>query len=110
MMYVPSPESLAEVMIVIVGIIVLIALRRRRRRTSSELGGEDTFQDMSIFDNEVAATAYEMDPLAEAEVYLAYGNRQQALVLLREAAVVSPQRADIRDKLLELESKRGAIS
>ena len=42
------------------------------------------------------------DPLAEAEVYLAYGRKKQALELLEKAFRENPRRNDIREKLREL--------
>jgi Tfp pilus assembly protein FimV len=42
------------------------------------------------------------DPLAEAEVYLAYGQRAKAIDMLQKARVTHPDRADITMKLNEL--------
>jgi hypothetical protein len=42
------------------------------------------------------------DPLAEAEVYLAYGKKQQALEILQRAAIADPSRQDIAAKLSSL--------
>ncbi len=42
------------------------------------------------------------DPLAEAEVYLAYGQKKKAIELLKKAQSAYPNRADIRKKLDEL--------
>lgn len=42
------------------------------------------------------------DPLAEAEVYLAYGRKEQALELLEKALRENPSRADIEAKLRDL--------
>jgi len=44
------------------------------------------------------------DPIAEAEVLLAYGQRARALALLKEAAAANPDRSDIRTKLESLAS------
>jgi hypothetical protein len=43
-----------------------------------------------------------LDPVAEAEVYLAYGNKQQALTVLRKAALEHPERADVLAKIREI--------
>lgn len=59
--------------------------------TQSGLGGIDT--------NEV-------DPIAEAEVYMAYGRDVQAEEILREAMARDPQRHEIHLKLLEIYSGR----
>jgi hypothetical protein len=42
------------------------------------------------------------DPLAEAEVLLAYGRKAQALGILRDAALADPDRMDIKRKLAVL--------
>jgi pilus assembly protein FimV len=44
----------------------------------------------------------EVDPLAEADVYLAYGRAQQAEEILQDAMKKEPQRQDIYIKLLEV--------
>ncbi|MCB1866872.1 MAG: hypothetical protein KDG50_15755 [Chromatiales bacterium] len=44
----------------------------------------------------------EVDPLAEADVYLAYGRYQQAEELVSEAIEAHPQRTDLKLKLLEI--------
>jgi len=59
--------------------------------TQSGLGGIDT--------NEV-------DPIAEAEVYMAYGRDVQAEEILREAMARDPQRHEIQLKLLEIYAGR----
>jgi hypothetical protein len=42
------------------------------------------------------------DPLAEAEVYLAYGQRQKAIDVLEAASRSHPERTDFTKKLNEL--------
>ena len=44
----------------------------------------------------------EVDPIAEAEVYLAYGRDNQAEEILRDALTKTPDRQEIRLKLLEI--------
>lgn len=46
------------------------------------------------------------DPMAEAEVYLAYGRFEEAVALLRQAMRDEPERPDIVFKLLELHASR----
>ncbi len=48
----------------------------------------------------------EVDPVAEADVYLAYGRDGQAEEILREALRTNPERLAIHQKLLELFAKR----
>ncbi|RZJ20957.1 MAG: fimbrial protein FimV, partial [Haliea sp.] len=50
--------------------------------------------------------AGDVDPVAEADVYLAYGRDLQAEEILKEALRTSPQRVAIHSKLLEIYSKR----
>lgn len=52
----------------------------------------------------------EVDPVAEADVYLAYGRDQQAIDALKEAIRVTPDRVTARTKLLEIHARRGAAS
>jgi len=42
------------------------------------------------------------DPLAEAEVYIAYGRKTQALAMLEEALQKDPSRTDISARIREL--------
>lgn len=48
----------------------------------------------------------DVDPVAEADVYLAYGRDVQAEEILREALLTNPGRIAIHTKLLEILSKR----
>ncbi|MBX3652846.1 MAG: fimbrial protein FimV [Ramlibacter sp.] len=50
--------------------------------------------------------AGDVDPVAEADVYLAYGRDLQAEEILKEALRTTPQRVAIHGKLLEIYSKR----
>ena len=50
--------------------------------------------------------AGDVDPVAEADVYLAYGRDLQAEEILKEALRISPQRVAIHSKLLEIYAKR----
>ncbi|MGL4234121.1 MAG: FimV/HubP family polar landmark protein, partial [Casimicrobium sp.] len=47
------------------------------------------------------------DPVAEAEVYIAYGREAQAEEILREALARDPQRADVATKLAEMAAASG---
>ncbi len=51
----------------------------------------------------------DVDPVAEADVYLAYGRDLQAEEILKEAMRSSPERLAIRTKLLEVYAKRRDI-
>lgn len=50
--------------------------------------------------------AAEVDPIAEADVYLAYGREQQAEEILKEALQTQPERVAIPLKLLEIYAQR----
>jgi len=49
----------------------------------------------------------EVDPVAEAEVYIAYGREAQAEEILREALIRDPQRPDVATKLAEISAVQG---
>jgi pilus assembly protein FimV len=53
-----------------------------------------------------AQVSEDVDPLAEAEIYLAYGRDAQAEEILKEALPASPRRQEIQLKLLEIYAKR----
>ncbi len=53
-----------------------------------------------------AATTEEVDPLAEAEIYLAYGRDAQAEEILKDALQSPGQRPEVYLKLLEIYAKR----
>jgi pilus assembly protein FimV len=48
----------------------------------------------------------DLDPVAEAEVYLAYGREAQAEEILRDALLTHPERLALHQKLLEILAKR----
>jgi pilus assembly protein FimV len=53
-----------------------------------------------------AGASDDVDPLAEAEVYIAYGRDGQAEEILKEALGRAPNRADVKMKLLEIYTAR----
>lgn len=50
----------------------------------------------------IEADAADVDPISEADVYLAYGRHQQAEDILKEALEKEPERNEIKLKLLEV--------
>ena len=54
--------------------------------------------------------ADEVDPLAEAEVYMAYGRDEQAEEVLKEASSKNPDRHELKLKLLEIYQNRKDVS
>ncbi len=67
----------------------------------SQAGGSSMVYTPSQLD-----AADDVDPVAEADVYLAYGRDVQAEEILKEAMRSSPERLAIRTKLLEVYAKR----
>ncbi len=51
--------------------------------------------------------ASDVDPVAEADVYIAYGREEQAEEILKEALRVQPDRHPARVKLMEILARRG---
>ncbi|MEJ2106252.1 MAG: FimV/HubP family polar landmark protein [Acidiferrobacteraceae bacterium] len=52
----------------------------------------------------------EVDPVAEADVYLAYGRDEQAEEILKDAVVKNPNRNELKEKLLEIYANRSDVS
>jgi pilus assembly protein FimV len=106
----------------------LYSMRRRRKveKFEDSLIAADAFNSNSLFGStggqsvdtsnsvfnagsstaavDVAST--EVDPIAEADVYIAYGREAQAEDILKEALRRQPERQAIRKKLLEIYSGR----
>ncbi len=57
-------------------------------------------------DSDAVVQADEVDPVAEADVYIAYGRDEQAEEVLLDGVVSHPDRVDIKQKLLNLYHKR----
>jgi pilus assembly protein FimV len=58
---------------------------------------------------EPSVSPSDVDPVAEADVYLAYDRDVQAEEILKEAMRTMPERLDIDEKLLEIYAKRGDL-
>ncbi len=74
-------------------------------------GGQSVDTSNSVFAAGSAGTAVdvhstEVDPIAEADVYIAYGREAQAEEILKEALKRQPERQAIRLKLLEIYAGR----
>lgn len=65
---------------------------------ASPLFGEFTFGDFDTFETDQG----EIDPVSEADVYLAYGRYQQAEELMRDVIKDQPDRDEYKLKLLEI--------
>ena len=68
----------------------------------AEAGESALMSDFASSDLSALETEAEADPIAEADVYLAYGRYRQAESLIREAIEQEPERTDLKVKLLEV--------
>ena len=70
--------------------------------------GVDTHNSLFTASRETTSEVHstEVDPIAEAEVYIAYGREAQAEEILKEALRKQPERQAIRLKLLEIYAGR----
>ncbi len=119
-------------LVLLAGIAAIVAARRRKttRFEDSIISGTD-IKTNTVFgstgggvvntgDNSLASDfsreglgnidTDEVDPIAEAEVYLAYGRDAQAEEILKDALKKDPQRQEIYLKLLEIHSQHNKPS
>ncbi len=113
--------------VIVLGGLALWMARRRRSREAFDIGmsqdsptlgsaaaaaagvaasTDDTYPAATPGVAAAAATPDDVDPLAEAEVYIAYGRDGQAEEILKEALARTPNRADVKLKLLEIYAAR----
>ena len=90
----------------VIGAVVVIGLlgffgTRREPRTAL---GSDTHKGVPASSSAQSDADEDVDPIAEAEVYLAYGRKEQAIEILEEALRANPGREDIRRKLNEIKT------
>ena len=133
-----SDNSFLLPVIAVVGVLgsgILAVYYLRRRRASAEFeesilsGGGHSTDSSSISDSAAQPGASdtsflsdfsqggmgnihtdEVDPIAEAEVYLAYGRDEQAEEILKEAVVKDPARHELKQKLLEIYHQRNDVA
>ncbi|MDC7713510.1 hypothetical protein PQU96_05065 [Vogesella sp. LYT5W] len=110
---------------VLLGLAAIIMLRRRRAAGTGHAGAASTLRKQPLQQSNTeplvagntfltdftrngigGAEAGDVDPIAEAEVYLAYGRDQQAEEILKEALAKDPTLHDVRAKLLEIYASR----
>jgi pilus assembly protein FimV len=77
----------------------------------AETGGQSVDTSNSVFNSNFAPSASqldtnEVDPVAEADVYIAYGRDAQAEEILKESLRTQPERHPVRLKLLEIYASR----
>ncbi len=109
--------------LVLIGALAVRAVKRRREsKAEAEEAGPAPVVDAASFsspaynstDTDLSAAntraagdvAEEVDPVAEAEIFLAYGRDAQAEDLLKEAVAASPTRYEIHLKLLQIYANR----
>jgi len=109
----------------------MYAMRRRRKveKFEDSLIAADAFASNSLFGatggqsvdtnqsgfapltgTHAEPQATEVDPIAEADVYIAYGREAQAEDILREALVRQPTRQPIRFKLMQIHASRNDVA
>ncbi|MCW8919728.1 MAG: hypothetical protein OQL08_13055 [Gammaproteobacteria bacterium] len=75
-------------------------------KANDELGSETSFLSDLAISGMGSGTMHtdegEVDPLTEADVFMAYGRNQQAEEVLKKAREQLPERADVAAKLLEV--------
>jgi pilus assembly protein FimV len=89
---------------------------KKKKKVSAVVGSAETASGSGAFSPDttdigfpgrVGESGEEVDPLEEAEIFLAYGRDAQAEELLQEAIALHPGRFEIHVKLLEIYAKQG---
>jgi pilus assembly protein FimV len=91
---------------IVVGAVVIIGLlgffgSRREPRTAL---GSDANKRVPASSSTQSDANEDVNPVTEAEVYLAYGRKEQAIEILEEALRANPAREDVRKKLQEIKT------
>jgi pilus assembly protein FimV len=131
----PEPDLIAQILdeplylaaaagggVLVVGGVALWMVRRRRERSGPAEAVAPSEEPALAFAGAAAGAAEtaqaapavaaagaavdEVDPVAEAEVYIAYGRDAQAEEILKEALANTPGRQDVQLKLLEIYAAR----
>ena len=92
--------------IIIIGAMVVIGLLaffgvRGEPKTAL---GSDMRKDRPASSPTPGDADEDVNPVTEAEVYLAYGRKEQAIEILEEALRAKPDRQDVRRKLQEIKA------
>lgn len=119
----------AGILIALLGALGIYSNRRRKKPDSKfadsafaashlqanslfgSTGGQSVDTNNSVFNSSFSPSAShldanEVDPVAEADVYIAYGRDAQAEEILKEALRTQPDRHPVRLKLLEIYASR----
>lgn len=75
----------------------------------SALNDSSLLSEFAVSDMAVEADGGEANPMAEADVYLAYGRFQQAEELLKEALAAEPDNEELNLKLLDVYQASGNV-
>ncbi len=118
-----DPIILAAMIAVLIAVLAIVWLAMQRRRNNMQfpesiLSGKPPVSTTttamntetsllsdfapSAMDGALESDSSEVDPSAEADVYIAYGKHQQAEELLLTAIEEEPERLDLRLKLMEV--------
>lgn len=121
------PAAGGAALLLLLGLLGGLIWRRRRQARAAALQDEDQTSELAAqgqsVDTSVEAppssmmyspsqidTGGEVDPLAEAEVYLAYGREKQAEDILLETIRLHPERLAAHLKLLEIYGQRRDVA
>jgi len=120
--------------VVLLGVAIMAIYMKRRRKSladfeesilSADSATDDLSTDSQDLVGESGDTSFlsdfsqegmgniatdEVDPIAEADVYLAYGRDEQAEEILKDAVSKHPDRAELKLKLLEIYHQRNDVS
>jgi pilus assembly protein FimV len=112
----------------LLGLLTLLKLRQRKAAAQPDAKDSDTDGDASIAEGQSVDTSEEgpvssmmyspsqldaggdVDPVAEADVYIAYGRDKQAEEILLEALRLHPEKLPVRLKLLEIYAQRNDVA
>lgn len=79
-------------------------------KDSEDLTGDRETSFLTVYsDSDAVVQADEVDPIAEADVYIAYGRDEQAEEVLLDGIAGKPGRVDIKQKLLGLYHKNNNV-
>ncbi|HVL37439.1 MAG TPA: FimV/HubP family polar landmark protein [Burkholderiales bacterium] len=118
-----NPIALGGLALIVVLLVGALVLRRRRAApktfqeglapgaaaataATAAKEGPDAAPAAAASPAAASATGEEVDPIAEADVYMAYGRDAQAEEILKEALQKDPDRPALHAKLLEIHAKR----
>ncbi len=122
-----SPLGLGAAAAALLLALLGVSMARRKRAAAGSLdadmaGGEGRFSATGGQNVDTGATSTfnssfipaasqlhsnEVDPIAEADVYIAYGREEQAEDILKESLRMNPERHAVRAKLMEIYARRG---